>query len=161
MYYYATPHSTDEIYHHGVRGMRWGVRRYVNKDGSLTPLGKKHYQNYSSHMANRKRVDAEGEKLMRKSKKLSKDFGGTYKNIDNEDYFEYVARQNGLNTDKYWDAVQNRRDFYNYNQKSINKWAKIDRKRNKITKAPQPKKQVYLEYNPVTGRFVKKKKYEF
>ena len=30
-----------ELYHHGVKGMRWGVRRYQNKDGSLTPAGKK------------------------------------------------------------------------------------------------------------------------
>lgn len=29
------------LYHHGVKGMRWGVRRYQNKDGSLTPAGKK------------------------------------------------------------------------------------------------------------------------
>lgn len=32
-----------ELYHHGVKGMRWGVRRYQNKDGSLTPAGKKRY----------------------------------------------------------------------------------------------------------------------
>lgn len=30
-----------ELYHHGVKGQRWGVRRYQNKDGSLTPAGKK------------------------------------------------------------------------------------------------------------------------
>jgi hypothetical protein len=30
-----------ELYHHGIKGMRWGVRRYQNKDGSLTPAGKK------------------------------------------------------------------------------------------------------------------------
>jgi GNAT superfamily N-acetyltransferase len=29
--------------HHGVLGQRWGVRRYQNKDGSLTDEGKKHY----------------------------------------------------------------------------------------------------------------------
>lgn len=31
------------LYHHGVKGMKWGVRRYQNKDGSLTPKGKKRY----------------------------------------------------------------------------------------------------------------------
>ena len=37
--YYIT---SNELYHHGVKGMKWGVRRYQNKDGSLTPAGKKH-----------------------------------------------------------------------------------------------------------------------
>ena len=29
--------------HHGVKGMKWGVRRYQNEDGSLTSAGKKKY----------------------------------------------------------------------------------------------------------------------
>lgn len=33
---------SDELYHHGVKKQKWGVRRYQNKDGSLTALGKKH-----------------------------------------------------------------------------------------------------------------------
>lgn len=32
-----------ELYHAGVKGMKWGVRRYQNKDGTLTPAGKKRY----------------------------------------------------------------------------------------------------------------------
>lgn len=32
-----------ELYHHGIKGQRWGVRRYQNKDGSLTNAGKKRY----------------------------------------------------------------------------------------------------------------------
>lgn len=33
----------NELYHHGVPGQRWGVRRYQNEDGSLTPEGEKRY----------------------------------------------------------------------------------------------------------------------
>ena len=33
----------DELYHYGILGMKWGVRRYQNKDGSLTPAGRRHY----------------------------------------------------------------------------------------------------------------------
>lgn len=35
--------STSELYHWGIKGMKWGVRRYQNKDGSLTDAGKKRY----------------------------------------------------------------------------------------------------------------------
>lgn len=33
------------IIHAGVKGMKWGVRRYQKKDGSLTPAGRKRYRN--------------------------------------------------------------------------------------------------------------------
>lgn len=49
--------DNGELYHHGILGMRWGRRRYQNKDGSLTKAG-------------RKRYDAENEKLKEREKTI-------------------------------------------------------------------------------------------
>lgn len=36
--------ENNQLYHHGIRGMKWGIRRFQNKDGSLTKAGKKRYK---------------------------------------------------------------------------------------------------------------------
>lgn len=37
--------DANELFHHGIKGQKWGVRRYQNADGSLTPEGMKRYGN--------------------------------------------------------------------------------------------------------------------
>ena len=35
--------NNEKLYHHGIKGQKWGVRRYQNEDGSLTAAGRKRY----------------------------------------------------------------------------------------------------------------------
>lgn len=42
-----------ELKHYGIKGMKWGIRRYQNKDGSLTAVGKRRYaKNYELKLDN-------------------------------------------------------------------------------------------------------------
>lgn len=52
----------DYIKHHGIKGQRWGVRRYQNEDGSLTNAGEKRYSKSDGN-------DSNGDKSGEKSKK--------------------------------------------------------------------------------------------
>lgn len=39
---------SDELFHHGIKGQKWGVRRFQNKDGSLKPAGEKRYYGHNT-----------------------------------------------------------------------------------------------------------------
>ena len=67
----------DELMHWGIKGMRWGIRRYQNKDGSLTKAGKKRLQKETEALKkeeqilkNRKAAKAKFDRLEAKRKAL-------------------------------------------------------------------------------------------
>ena len=70
----------NELYHYGITGQKWGVRRYQNKDGTLTEAGKKRYdrdiqENNARKKENRITIDGPDPKRwakedLERSKKL-------------------------------------------------------------------------------------------
>ena len=58
----------NELYHWGVKGMKWGVRRYQNSDGTLTDKGKKRYARDAREKEYTK-YDEESGKYYKSSKK--------------------------------------------------------------------------------------------
>lgn len=94
-----------ELYHHGIKGMKWGVRRYQNPDGSLTDEGRKRYLkgysrfNYESN-ASRKYAKKYGEdsEKYKKSRELDEKMASQYRDQGVLERVASVVNPTGWNT---------------------------------------------------------------
>ena len=92
-------YSSNELYHHGIKGMRWGVRRYPNPDGSLTKAGMRRYKDKSPYEVTTSDGDtfrvSKGSKNSYNTKhsKVTKTWGQHYREIDDAKAKKRISKQ--------------------------------------------------------------------
>lgn len=142
-----------ELYHHGTKGMKWGIRRYQNKDGSLTPAGKKRYAQEEAKLKEREKSIKSHERTKAKLSKLDAKKA------------ELDAREKALNDHdakaekpKLKDALKNPKDMSNSELQNV-----VNRLRNEDAYKDLSKKLGYdgpvTELDAKIAEMEKQKKY--
>ena len=109
-------YNTNELYHFGIKGMKWGVRRYQNEDGSLTPAGKRHYGNMSDD-----KLQKNLYKQVKKARANQSDWSNQW-NVNNT-----IGKNSKAVEDRYRKDVKKFQSSDEY-KKAMRKIAELDKK---------------------------------
>lgn len=134
-YYYG-----DTLYHHGIKGQKWGLRKYQNEDGSLTPAGREHYGYGEVKAAYKKRLSDADSSWKSKSDNLEKEYFRRLEDIEKNykrgQMLSEKDQKRESELDEWWDKEQKK---LNANRDSEKKNAKSDFKNSDEYKARQEK----------------------
>lgn len=123
MYY-----RNDELYHHGILGQKWGIRRFQNKDGTYTEEGKVHRRDIDSEVEsivkqNPERVKSiisSGEEIANMANKLGNDYTKAFSSLKVTDKIKNSLLDsmhedfgNGTDDDEFFNSVLEEKIMYN------------------------------------------------
>lgn len=96
---FLAEYSGECLYHHGIMGQKWGVRRFQNKDGSLTEAGRKRYLNESGELNDKgkKRFLSRDDGTYYDLTKYSRKLGALGGIIDTARYAKEIKEQKTIN----------------------------------------------------------------
>ena len=100
MYYIVS----NELYHHGIKGQKWGVRRFQNADGSLKPAGEKRYdrieKRFDRKLVRSSAYDNKIQKMRSDNRKLIADKWDKKIARTDQDAHSFDSIKNGLKDKK-------------------------------------------------------------
>lgn len=108
--YNDTDSMYDTLMHHGIRGMKWGIRRYQNKDGSLTSAGRRRQRNNPFFIKKSKAKKQKESNNKKQTKNITKK-----KNIKDMTNEELRERTNRINLEN--DYIRTSQDYAKLHQK--------------------------------------------
>lgn len=90
--------NSNELYHHGIKGQRWGVRRFQNPDGTLTEAGKRREERKSNRLERRNSY-SRGKKITKEKKQvLEQTFNDLRKN---DEQYQRLSKELDRLVEKY------------------------------------------------------------
>lgn len=89
------------LIHHGIKGQKWGIRRYQNPDGTLTSEGKKRYYNSDGSFTTDKKLRREFSKLMRDELRVRRSNAAMNAQIKADMYAKESALKGQFDNRKY------------------------------------------------------------
>lgn len=113
---YYQEHDINSLQHHGIKGQKWGIRRYQNPDGTLTEEGKQRYLNPDGTLTRQARKELKPDQQLRIRQEFAKKQSdeGTGEYADNAIYDEAKqkekldhAKQNKMYDLTFVETIQN------------------------------------------------------